>query len=754
MSAISIAFIVLSLAFALLAPRNPDYNFPVSMELFVIGFLHLALAFKPKPSGNSRLLFTSVEKRLFLAALFLLFCVVTPRALYSVGIYGPVPNFCKAAGMNFQIIECMMQTAINGPYGLRTLFQNYIALYIVVLTVCLLRKPTSKDKGSEFEDSKKAPLGLVIICWWMVFFVFASLWLQYIGENKVLPDWLTYTPLKNRLSSIIANPGWVWPYISIGFAAAVSLASAKVRWYRLYWVAASVCALGMLATQQRGVLLDFLLIAFAVFIAPLVSRLFDKGQIPRKVVVKTALGLGAVALVATLLLAFPTLLNDVAVELGYSFKQTNLESGRFGMWFAAIDLIGSAPLWGHGYGSWLAAIANYNRTNNSVMVFDTAHNFYIQLAVELGVLFLIAHVFLVYRLLKNTISMQSDVGRSFWLLFFATVAAVASVQEIDYVRPVYYIFAFSLGALIAAKRVASFEVLSQKPAKAGQLKTPTPKGVFSRSTSHSLVGLSLIGVALYSISVFNIGVYPYEFDHRTDLNAKMSRWLGVKSKISAGQGVVPSHIYAYFPPVDQHAGIPFNIKPINYELEPGLSMKNIEPEVPLIVGAGSAVVPHQTLVESEFGVKDGTRLITKKIGYPVSYSNSFLLPLSENAKYDFTRAELTITCTDSCSLLASSCGLKNYAKIEILSEESESTVRENIRVIVGEIGTANSYRDIVESVRFNEASDSSSRPHLKGDSYVVALKSPQDSHGLIPVKISVDRLSSLKNIIVKGGRCD
>lgn len=754
MNAISIVFIVLSFAFGLLAPRNPDYNFPVSMELFVIGFLHLAIAFKPKPPGNSRLLFTNVEKRLFLATLFLLLCVVTPRALYSVGIFGPVPNFCKAVGMNFQIIECLMQTAISGPYGLRTLYQNYIALYIVVITVCLLRKPTSMDKDSTFEDSKKAPLGLVIICSWMVFFVFASFLLQHIGENKALPDWLTYTPLKNRLSSIIANPGWVWPYISVGFAAAVSLALAKVRWYRLYWVAASVCALGMLATQQRGVLLDFLLIAIAIFVAPLFARLLVKDQIPRKVVVKTGLGLSAVVLVATLLLSFPTLLNEVAVLLGYSFKQTNLESGRFGMWFAAIELIGSAPFWGHGYGSWLGAIANYNRTNNSVMVFDTAHNFYIQLAVELGVLFLLAHMFLVYKLLKSTLNLQSDVGRKFWLLFFASIAAVTSVQEIDYVRPVYYIFAFGLGALVAAKRITGFETLSQPLKNAEQLKKPMLKGVLSRSALHSLVGLFLIVAALYSISVFNIGVYPYEFDRRTDLNTKMSRWLGIKSKISAGNGVVPSHLYAYFPPVDQHAGIPFNIKPINYEIKPGLSIKNIEPEVPLIVGAGSAIAPHQTIVESKFGVKDGTRLITKKIGYPISYSNSFLLPLSENAKYDFNRAELSVACNDSCRLLASSCGRKNYVKIEILSEESGIAIHDGIRVIVGEIGATNSYKEILESVRFNEAGDRSSRLDLKGGSYVVALEGSQDSHGLIPVKISVDRSSRFKNFIVKGGSCD
>ena len=102
---------------------------------------------------------------------------------------------------------------------------------------------------------------------------------------------------------------------------------------------------------------------------------------------KTALTtLAVVVVVAGGLLALSgnlTLSRLDTVELGCS--NTDLSSaGRFSIWQVAFDMIGQRPWLGHGYGSFLDMFY-LNRDDRFTVIFDMAHDTYIEHLVELGI---------------------------------------------------------------------------------------------------------------------------------------------------------------------------------------------------------------------------------------------------------------------------------------------------------------------------------------------------------------------------------
>lgn len=740
MATLSLSFVFLFFFFGLLSPRNPDYNFPVSMELLLLGSLHLALAFKVRSLKSCRVFITNREKRLFWFALGLLVVVVTPRALYSVGILGAVPNYCKAVGASFQIVECLMQSAIDSPYGLRTLFQTYCALYITVLALFLYRKPQPSAEHTSDIKGEVKPLGLIVLGWWAAGFVVLSFWIQSFGFNAVLPEWLTFTPFVNRLSSIVANPGWVWPYLAVGFAATLALSQKKGRSKALYIALGCAIFAGIFLTQQRGGLLLALSCTTALMVLPAARRFVSGRHLPKKVAFATFVGVLMVASLVGLLLSEPQLIVKFGNLVGYGFQPTNLESGRFGMWAAAFKIFASAPLWGHGYASWLNVISEFNAANGGIHVFDTAHNFYVQLLVEMGLLFTLAHLALLALFAKEILLGQSSIGLSFACLFLVSLVVAGLVQEVDYIRPTFYLFAFGAGVALSLKRpeyLRSEKRRTSLQAVGGSDGLRFAEGV-SSCKAHLVIGSTMILAAIYIIYLFNVGVYPYEFKRGqvVDGDLKMTRWLGVESKIASGSGFFADRLYAYHPVAE-------NFIPLEYKYRqdvlgahlPGFPLKSIAAKGAFIAANGSMFFPGQTFYRFKSGGDNGTRRITAKIGYPAAYSNSFLMPFKGPIEYHFFDGQVEMVCKGECYFLASSCGIGGEARLKIGFFGDSPLPDVKVTYAVGEVASSHDLDEIARSTRYYDSQMLVIGAPGVGRS--VFIKGKETSHGLVPVRMSL-----------------
>ncbi len=133
----------------------------------------------------------------------------------------------------------------------------------------------------------------------------------------------------------------------------------------------------MLLTGSRGGLLSFFgAAAFLLFLVFLVMR-------PK---IRTALATLAVVLVlAGGLLALSGGLTLSRLDAVDTDANTDISSaGRFSIWQVAFGMIGQRPWLGHGYGSFLDMFY-VSRDDRFTVIFDMAHDTYIEHLVELGI---------------------------------------------------------------------------------------------------------------------------------------------------------------------------------------------------------------------------------------------------------------------------------------------------------------------------------------------------------------------------------
>lgn len=175
-------------------------------------------------------------------------------------------------------------------------------------------------------------------------------------------------------------------------------------------------------------------------------------------------------------------------------SQSDLSNSRFAIWSNAIDLIKQQPWTGVGWDNFNFAWTLTIFPNRPTQFFDNAHNFVIQLIVELGIVLgglLIILAFWSYlRLCIRTIFARADVTRS-TCLFMITVVLVHGLLE----YPLWYIHFLYITVFLMA-----FSLVDQDSGLVDHLLT-APKVSRNHLLSAVLclfMGLIVIGGAMFA----------------------------------------------------------------------------------------------------------------------------------------------------------------------------------------------------------------------------------------------------------------
>lgn len=516
----------------LLVPVNPDFTLPAVPELVSVallsGFLCVVLG-SGKKLPASEWSFRPSEK-FILSLLWLTVVGVTgPRAFWSLfHTPGQVWIPCLSLPGIAVKLECFFQASIFQNYGFRTFFMLLTATTLGTLAYLIAR---IVNHGWKFL------LGAVVfgpLLVTAVGFICVSL-----GINQALPKVLLSNNLGAvRLTQIFGNPSWVWPYIAPGLAIVLWATVVASAWaWRMLWAGSSVLLiLGILATQQRGgLLLCVLYITFCGFYC--LTCGLKRRSLP-------ILALGGILLAALgnslfSLSNHPKLLQNVAQSIGYTWKAEplSIDPHRLQIWQGAWDIFKQAPLFGHGYASWFQKISEYGQKHNKpLIVFDTAHNLFFQMLAELGLLHtsLILGILILIAFTVFQNSRRLPGGKLLFLLAVSSFFMPTLVQEINFIRPTFYIHAIFWGTL-AGLPFHPVPQLSQDAS--GQFERWLQNNLFLRKVCLtpliSLKWLTAVSVAGILFCLFNFSFGGSAFETRITQLSPIGRWIGTGANFAA-----------------------------------------------------------------------------------------------------------------------------------------------------------------------------------------------------------------------------
>lgn len=636
MSLLSYLFVILVLLVALFAPGNPDYTFPLSLEILVMGFFCLAVSFSPKNSQvDNKVSFSKEQASWIGLGVILIVFYLTPRLVVSFleakksGLFQ-----CEKAGDIINKLECVFHSPIVDYYGFRTYLQVITSSIVTLLTYLL------------FSGEKRAKTAVKILAVWTLAFVVVSFVGQIFFGNRIIPSWMGYSVYTKNMTAIISNPGWTWVYLSVGFASLVSLFlseySSKIKKI-LYAVGTIVVALGLLATQQRGALGLILFLPFSY----MVWFFFGKKSSSKRESLLKIIFISIIPAILMALYLFPSALREIARSFGYDFKAISFNSPRFEIWRASWDLFLEKPLLGHGYGSWFQAISSMRAKYPNVPVYDTAHNFYVQFIVEHGLIFTLIHVFLLCLIVKKLFEKnESKLGKVFTFGILSSLFVVTLLQEFDYIRPTHYLYGMAFGIMFAFRKGDSN---NSRLIRLDQQKF---------KLSFRLLGASAVLAGMYLLILFPIGVFPYE------KGAPFSRWVGPSAKISAGSSLKAHKAYSIIP-IGRKYSKYYQITSLDLST---LSLTKNEPKPfgkYIELNNGSKFLPTQHWFTTNRFVKQDARKIAFTAVYPPLQSN--LSTTNIKGLYDWESDGINSGrwCNGNCVFTSKSCGVNDKLNFDV-----------------------------------------------------------------------------------------
>lgn len=426
----------LALLSTLLVATNPEHTFPLLPELFLVGsFSFCILCYAKQPPALQTL-----ELWLIASLVVNAFCLLLPRlVLHILDAPGQQWIPCLTVGNAFYEMECFFHSAVGGHSGVRTFYMLLTALFSGISSFVLVRLRPGFWKQL-----------FAMIAALSVLHSALALFGRWTKQAEILPHWIMVPEYGlERLTAVFSNPGWIWPYHLPGLVVVLwgSLYAEKI-WVRiLNFLSLLLLSFTCVVTLQRGGLLLVVMLWTLGIIVATTKRIQSRKNF----------------LILSLLMAF-------ALAAGfYAFHQqvdqglmTSLQSGkslisssneRIAIWKAAWELFKERPLTGYGYASWYPIIVGYRDQVPAVPAFDTAHNLFVQLFVELGALhgLLIVSLFagLGLLLLRDSKDVSGRAFLGFSLIVGSLVCTL--VQELDYIRPTYYTFAAMAGAALGLR---------------------------------------------------------------------------------------------------------------------------------------------------------------------------------------------------------------------------------------------------------------------------------------------------------------
>jgi O-antigen ligase len=634
----------------LLVATNPDATLPAVPELVGIAVLSgiLSISFGCRKTFQLSSWSVRRSEAITLGLVWLtVFGVTAPRALVSLfHTPGQVWTPCWSLPGLAVKLECFFQASVFQNYGYRIFFSLSTAVIHGTLAFLISRRVL---QGWKFLQAAVVfgPLlvtGVGVFC-------------KLFGIEQALPNNLLYNEFgSQRLTQIFSNPGWVWPYFAPGLAIVLWATVAAPTWREriLFGLMSGVLLLGALTTHQRGALLLCFVYVIASSVYCLVRGL-KKRIFPVLMLSGTLLAIVGSGLYS--LFNNQKLLQQFAQLIGYDWnsKPLILDMPRLEMWQAAWEIFREAPLFGHGYASWFQVIWEYGQRHNMKQTYDTAHNLFVQMLVELG----LVHTLLVLSLLvlialtvfQNTRCLSE--GRLLFLLAVSSFIVPTLVQEINFIRPTFYIHAIFWGTLAGLPFHQTYSLEYSQPPKPDRVQQHEH---FSRSVQFLptigfalLTGVAILGILFCSLN-FSFGGYP--FDARlSQPNTKIIRWLA------------PSVAFASFATVEQKAysiynAMPFE-RPMTLHLNGGMKGFSVtvdEDELYLALENGFRYWPRRHHLSFEPVYPDAGRWLSASIAYPAVQSNLGIGWSQQMYPWETVAGRAGRWCQKNCVFLAKSCG--------------------------------------------------------------------------------------------------
>ncbi len=473
---------------------NADYNFPGIVELLLIGVALgcLAAAFRYRHVWEPDDGRVAVVLVVLLAALAVRYVAALrdPVNAQALGCFA-MPGVAS--------VECLLQLPYWANYGLRQLLMHTTALAIFWAAAGLAR--LSGGRVAEL-----APVFLVT----PVLFAVAALAPKLDPAQQSLAGWnfvFNKFSATSRGSGIVSNPGWLWPLLAAPGALAVGLLASRA-WNRVLYGAAALAVIlaAVVDSGQRGAYLLIVLLATCAAVYLAVWRVPAIAASWRR---RTALwgGMGAGALVAVLVGA--RYIGDVmkwlaqfSVFAGLGTKALTLTDPtrafqRQCAWDNTLPVLWS----GNGYASWLRIVSD--KCPDPWATRDTAHNLWVQMFFELGLVHAVIAGAVIAWLLYRAVLIKTNRLPEIEAAVLAIVPAfllASVVQEVDYVPATYYLFASVGGCLWGASRAVRQDSAEPVPAIGRRRLVPAVVACLGL--------LALAGSAAYATSI-SWGGYTY-----------------------------------------------------------------------------------------------------------------------------------------------------------------------------------------------------------------------------------------------------
>lgn len=609
--------LVVSLLFQLLVPTNPDNILPLLPECLSLLCLVTACVFV---FSEKNVFSLSKGERFFLILIVLHHVLVlTPRAFFAFKNI-PYQQWIPCASLGPSVVrqECFFHSAYNHHFALRQWSTISFAMVFGSLVFVLTR--THRWASTAIYSA------MMLVAAGISILSIAG----YLGRHiTILPDWIYVNNYGNfRSTQIFANPSWTWPYLLAGLLASYFLVlTSEIKMLRVLAVfGAGFANTGIFLTQQRGGL-----VIVAVSLIYCLIMLFRRRSVFSYVV---------------LLLFFSAIfwiLRQPDLILGGTWQKASdsmISSERMRIWSAALDTFKLRPWFGFGYASWFAVVSFLGRTEGFAEVFPTAHNLFVQIFVELGAIegtFICALLVFGFCLLI----FRAHTAKLKLFIVFSTVAflLLVLVQEVDYIRPTFYVHSFFWSTLFGALAL-------NKP---GVFSFPLQK----KPTFIFLGGLAAlqIAIAFYVYNRWSRGAYAFEAS-ASHANTPITRWLYKEASLP----VYVQHNFAY------------RIHPIHFIENAGAAAikgPSEQYEVTTISGETSSVVMinenQNKLVPSRYEIKFqnsvpiGTQNVSAKVEY-LQFDSNLAIYWSQGLLGWQRRDEVAgRMCLNDCVFIAASC---------------------------------------------------------------------------------------------------
>ncbi|MGD9588993.1 MAG: O-antigen ligase family protein [Pyrinomonadaceae bacterium] len=171
----------------------------------------------------------------------------------------------------------------------------------------------------------------------------------------------------------------------------------------LFMIAAVLMAIAVVMTGSRGGLLSSLAVAAA---AVILSRREGSPAAPRRIWPGIAAAAGVLALVSSAVV-FLQGADPLIRAFGLQANQTDPTSGRLHFWSVAWKIFADNPVIGAGYEAFAVAFTRYD-TWNGIFRVEQAHNDYLQMLADGGVLAFACVIVFVYLVIKNGMAARTS----------------------------------------------------------------------------------------------------------------------------------------------------------------------------------------------------------------------------------------------------------------------------------------------------------------------------------------------------------